>query len=77
MHCRGGVFIPNAEVHRRGGGANRWTCADMGEGGSKISKNTADVLCEWPLTLFNVCGVAQTHIAPSPLTVLRNLYTAP
>jgi len=34
MHCRGGVFIPTADVHRRGG-ANRWTCTDMGEGGVK------------------------------------------
>ena len=37
MHCKGGVFIPNADVHRRGG-ANRWTCVDMGEGGQKSRK---------------------------------------
>ena len=29
--------------------ANRWTCADMGEGDQKSRKKTADVLCEWPL----------------------------
>ena len=46
--ARGGVFIPNADVHRRGG-ANRWTCADMGKGGVKNHEKTADVLCEWPL----------------------------
>ena len=44
----GGVIIPDADVHRRGG-ANRWTCADMGEEGVKNLEKTADVLCEWPL----------------------------
>jgi len=47
--ARGGVFIPNADVHRREG-ANRWTYADMGEEGVKNLEKTADVLCECPHT---------------------------
>jgi len=50
MHCEGGS-LPLKRTSTGGGGANRWTCADMGEGGSKISNKTADVLCEWRLSV--------------------------
>jgi len=52
IHCKGGgVFIPNADVHRRGG-ENRWTCADMGEGGSKISKKLRTSFVNGPNSRF-------------------------
>ena len=46
MRCKGGVVIPNADVHRRGGGCQpKDMCGHTGGGGQK---KTADVNYEWP-----------------------------
>jgi len=45
MHCKGGVFIPNADVHRRG---EVQTDGHGGGGGTNL-ETTADVFVNGPL----------------------------
>jgi len=68
MHCKRGGALSLIRTSTEGGCEPMYsTCADMGEGGSKISKKTAGVLCKCPLTYLKL--IATLHITRFALSL--------